>query len=94
MPGWTIRHGTAADVDAVLELWAVVGGEPTVTSTREGLGRLLERDGDALLLALAGEQPMGTIIVGWDGWRGSFYRLIGATRAAPGGDRYGTAARG
>jgi ribosomal protein S18 acetylase RimI-like enzyme len=36
---------------------------------------LLDRDPDSLLLAEAGEAIVGSPIVAWDGWRGSFYRL-------------------
>jgi ribosomal protein S18 acetylase RimI-like enzyme len=28
-----------------------------------------------VLVAAEGERIVGTLIVGWDGWRGSFYRL-------------------
>ncbi len=76
MPDWTIRPGTSADIDAVLALWEADGGEATVTSTRDGLARLLERDSEALLVAVTGEQLIGSIIAAWDGWRGSFYRLV------------------
>ena len=37
--------------------------------------RLVERDADSLLLAEAGGRIVGSLIVAWDGWRGSFYRL-------------------
>ena len=37
--------------------------------------RLVERDLDSLLLAEAGGRIVGSLIVAWDGWRGSFYRL-------------------
>jgi len=36
---------------------------------------LLERDPDALLLADAAGEVVGSLIIGWDGWRGTFYRL-------------------
>jgi ribosomal protein S18 acetylase RimI-like enzyme len=36
---------------------------------------LLARDPEALLIAEAEGEVVGTLIAGWDGWRGSFYRL-------------------
>jgi hypothetical protein len=36
---------------------------------------LLSRDPEALLIARGGGEVIGSLIVGWDGWRGSFYRL-------------------
>ncbi len=36
---------------------------------------LLERDPSALLVAELGDQLVGSVIAGWDGWRGHLYRL-------------------
>ena len=46
-----------------------------MSDTREGLAGLLALAPDALLLAEAQAMMIGSLIVGWDGWRGSFYRL-------------------
>jgi ribosomal protein S18 acetylase RimI-like enzyme len=71
-----VRPATVDDVDAVLELWAV-GAEnadrPTDSAT--DVERLLERDPAALVLAVDGDEVVGTVIVGWDGWRCHLYRL-------------------
>ncbi|HWG08355.1 MAG TPA: GNAT family N-acetyltransferase [Solirubrobacteraceae bacterium] len=53
MPDWTIRSATCKDIAAVLELWHAAGAHPAVGSHREGLGRLLSSDAEALLLAEA-----------------------------------------
>jgi len=37
---------------------------------------LLARDADALLVAADDTGVVGTVIVGWDGWRGHLYRLV------------------
>lgn len=37
--------------------------------------RLLEHDGDALLVAERDDRIVGTLIVGWGGWRCHMYRL-------------------
>lgn len=70
-----IRNGTEADVPAVLALWRCAESPPTATDTQPALSGLLKRDPGALLLAAAGAEVVATLIVGWDGWRGSFYRL-------------------
>lgn len=71
-----VRTATAADVDAVLGVWA----EARSTAARtpddpKVVERLLERDPGALLVAEVGGQVVGVLIAGWDGWRGNVYRL-------------------
>ncbi len=75
MPDWTIRTAKLPDVAAVIGLWSLAGSTPSVTDTPEGLERLLGRDPEALLLAYEQASVVGSLIVAWDGWRGSFYRL-------------------
>jgi ribosomal protein S18 acetylase RimI-like enzyme len=70
-----LRTGTAADIDAALALWKRAEAGPSSTESADDVRRLLERDPDALLLADAGGEIVGSLIVGWDGWRGTFYRL-------------------
>lgn len=71
-----IRTAGEDDVDAVLELWRLDGMQPSLGYTREGLATLMRRDPGALLLGVRGEQVLGSVIAAWDGWRGSFYRLV------------------
>jgi ribosomal protein S18 acetylase RimI-like enzyme len=70
-----IRSGTRADIAAVLALWQACGTPPGVSDTREGLAGLLAAAPEGLLVAESDELMIGSLIVGWDGWRGSFYRL-------------------
>jgi len=73
---WKIRSATSDDVEPILELWARAEAQPVVGSDREGLERLLARDGESLLVAeAAAGELLGTLIAAWDGWRGGFYRL-------------------
>jgi ribosomal protein S18 acetylase RimI-like enzyme len=72
---WTIRKATEEDIAAVLDLWVVAGSLPSVSDSREGIARLLATDPQALLVAELGGVLVGSLIVAWDGWRGSFYRL-------------------
>ena len=72
---WTIRTGTRADIEPVLALWGRSDGPTTPTDSAEALTDLLVHDPEALLVATSGEEVVGSLIAGWDGWRGSFYRL-------------------
>lgn len=70
-----IRSGTREDIHSVLRLWELSASVPTVSDTHESLMRLLDRDPDALVLAELDGVVVGSAIVGWDGWRGTLYRL-------------------
>ena len=41
----------------------------------EGVEALIAQPGAVLLLAFSGDDLVGTLVVGWDGWRGNMYRL-------------------
>jgi ribosomal protein S18 acetylase RimI-like enzyme len=69
-----LRPATAEDSAGVLELWREAA-EPTSTDSAEALGNLLRRDPEALIVAEAGARIVGSVIAGWDGWRGAIYRL-------------------
>jgi ribosomal protein S18 acetylase RimI-like enzyme len=71
----------------VLELWRLAASTPSPTDRAAVLASLLEHDPRALLLAEADGGPIGTLIVAWNGWRGSFYRLA----VAPSRRRQGVA---
>ena len=72
-----IREATTADIDAVLALWSA-DADPgrTIIDEPQALLRLLESRGGILLLAERDGQLIGTVIAGWDGWRGNLYRLV------------------
>jgi ribosomal protein S18 acetylase RimI-like enzyme len=72
---WSIRLGGAADAPAVLALWRKSETPTSPTDTEPALRLLLDHDPDSLFLAVVGEEIIGSLIVAWDGWRGSFYRL-------------------
>ena len=69
------RKGRPEDIERVLELWRQAEATPSATDTREGLTRLLTEPTAVLLLAEADGRVVGTVIGGWDGWRGNIYRL-------------------
>jgi ribosomal protein S18 acetylase RimI-like enzyme len=62
------------DIAGVLAFWAAAA-EPTSTDSAEALAVLLQRDPGALVLAEVDGRIVGSVIAGWDGWRGSVYRL-------------------
>jgi ribosomal protein S18 acetylase RimI-like enzyme len=65
-----------SDVPAVLALWETSRSAASVTpDTTEGLHAVIAQPGSALLLALEDDEVIGTLVVGWDGWRGNMYRL-------------------
>lgn len=71
-----IRPATAPDTGAVLEFWATAAEDAhRPLDTDAAVRGLIKRDPNALLLALEDEAIIGTIIVGWDGWRCHLYRL-------------------
>jgi ribosomal protein S18 acetylase RimI-like enzyme len=74
-PGVLVRPARRAEIPAVLALWREADAVPSVSDDPAGLGRLLDTSQDALLVAEAGGRLVGTIVAGWDGWRGNLYRL-------------------
>jgi ribosomal protein S18 acetylase RimI-like enzyme len=75
-----IRNATAADIPAVLTLWDTAGPpSKSLADTEEGVGRLLRRDPDALLVYEEDGEIVGTAIVTFDGWRCFVYRMAVAT---------------
>jgi ribosomal protein S18 acetylase RimI-like enzyme len=60
----------------VLALWETSRSAASVTpDTVEAVEALLAAAGSVLLLAVEGDEVIGTLVVGWDGWRGNMYRL-------------------
>jgi ribosomal protein S18 acetylase RimI-like enzyme len=72
----TIRPARRDEVDLVLELWKAGQPAPSSTDDPEGLLGLMRRDPAALFVAEAEGRVVGTLIVGWDGWRAGLYRLV------------------
>ena len=70
----TYRHCTQDDISRVLEFWRNAS-VPGSTDSEVALSVRLGRDGELFLLAWDGDLLVGTLIGGWDGWRGNMYRL-------------------
>ena len=87
----TIRSAGVGDVAAVLALWRDADAEPTHTDDAPSLVRLLEHDPGAGRGRIDGT-VVGSVIVAWDGWRGSALPSRGGdgspsrgSRSTPGG---------
>ncbi|MCB8904406.1 MULTISPECIES: GNAT family N-acetyltransferase [unclassified Streptomyces] len=70
-----IRAATPDDAEAVLAFWRESAEGTSISDDVHGVTRLVARDPEALLLAVADERIVGSVIAGWDGWRASLYRL-------------------
>jgi ribosomal protein S18 acetylase RimI-like enzyme len=57
-------------------MWQTAGvTPPSGSDSIEGLTRLVREPAALLLVATVDEQIVGSVIGGWDGWRGNIYRL-------------------
>jgi ribosomal protein S18 acetylase RimI-like enzyme len=70
-----IRPALADDLDAVLAFWKTAAEGTSISDDRSGVERLVARDPEALLLAELGDELVGTVVAGFDGWRCHLYRL-------------------
>ncbi|HEY3478606.1 MAG TPA: GNAT family N-acetyltransferase [Streptomyces sp.] len=70
-----IRAAEPAEAAAVLAFWQLAAEGTSISDDEAGVGRLIARDPQALLLAERGGELVGTVIAGFDGWRCHLYRL-------------------
>ncbi len=71
-----IRPVRDDELAAVLRLWHAAGvTPPSISDSIEGLTRLVREPAASLLVATIDNQIVGSVIGGWDGWRGNIYRL-------------------
>jgi ribosomal protein S18 acetylase RimI-like enzyme len=75
MAEFDIREARTDEVEAILALWQATASGPSITDTPEHLRTLTEKSPDLFLVAEAGGGLVGSIIGGWDNWRGHIYRL-------------------
>src|SRR5262249_59584071 len=59
----------------VLELWKSAEAIPRPTDTLAELQRIVREHPNTLLVGEEDGRLIGTVIAGWDGWRGGIYRL-------------------
>jgi ribosomal protein S18 acetylase RimI-like enzyme len=76
VPELTFRSAVSADVDSILLFWKEAAEDSNrPTDTREAVDRLIRRDADALVLVTNDGSIVGSLVIGWDGWRCHLYRL-------------------
>jgi ribosomal protein S18 acetylase RimI-like enzyme len=76
LPEPVIRRVRDDELDAVLRMWRAAGvTPPSISDSIEGLTRLIREPAAFLLVATIDNQVIGSVIGGWDGWRGNIYRL-------------------
>jgi len=71
-----IRRVCENELAEVLRMWQSAGvTPPSVSDSIEGLTRLIREPSALLLVATVDDRIVGSVIGGWDGWRGNIYRL-------------------
>jgi ribosomal protein S18 acetylase RimI-like enzyme len=70
-----IRPCRPTEAEAILDLWRRAESAPSVTADVRHVAALVERGDGSLLVAEADGRIVGSLIAGWDGWRGNIYRL-------------------
>lgn len=75
MSSIVLRACQPEDVGAILMLWQRAEAVPRPTDRPDALLRRLERDRDLFVLAWDDDRLVGSLMGGWDGWRGQMYRL-------------------
>ena len=76
-----IRPCRLEECAAVLAMWARAGAIPSPTDTLQEVNHLVREHADSLLVASRQGSIVGSVIGGWDGWRGNIYRLAVAPEA-------------
>jgi ribosomal protein S18 acetylase RimI-like enzyme len=71
----TVRPAAREDVESVLRLWDATVVDRSIPDGPDDVHRMILRDPEALLVAEEDGRVVGTLIAGWDGWRGNLYRL-------------------
>ncbi len=71
---FSIRNCRPEEATALLALWRAAGTSPSITDTVADVHRAITR-ADAVLVAEADRQIVGSLIAAFDGWRGNMYRL-------------------
>jgi ribosomal protein S18 acetylase RimI-like enzyme len=70
-----VRPCRRDELSQVLTLWRETRAALGTTDDQQTLARLVDRNEDALLVAVQDGRIVGSLIAVWDGWRGNMYRL-------------------
>ncbi len=72
----TIREAPPADFDTVIAMWNSIDRHTALPDEPEYLQRFHDFSPDLFLVAEADGRIVGSVIGGWDGWRGHIARLV------------------
>ena len=75
-----LRPAVEDDIPAVLAFWLDATAEPSSTDDAAAITALFARSPGSMILAVDGDAIVGSVVAGWDGWRGSIYRLAVAPK--------------
>ena len=75
-PGTEYRHATPDDAEPILRFWKESGASIGVTDQVERIQRVAANPAAVFLLAVVGDEIVGTLLGTYDGWRGNMYRLV------------------
>ena len=70
-----IRNARYTDIEPILQLWRDAEAAPSVTDDASSIDRFIHRDRAAFFVAEEDGRLVGTLIAGYDGWRGHLYRM-------------------
>ena len=71
-----LRERRDDEVEAVLPLWRQADATVSVTDTLDDVRRAANGSTSVLLVAEQERRIVGSVIGGFDGWRGNIYRLV------------------
>ncbi|HEY1305688.1 MAG TPA: GNAT family N-acetyltransferase [Vicinamibacterales bacterium] len=74
--GTEFRYATPNDAALILRFWSESGASIGVTDDVEQIRRIATNPAAVLLLAVVGDEIVGTLLGAYDGWRGNMYRLV------------------
>ena len=72
---WSIRDCSKDEAESILDLWRRAEATVSATDTIDDIRRVATADMAILLVAEQDGQIVGSVIGGFDGWRGNIYRL-------------------
>ena len=70
------RRATAHDAESIVQFWMNSGASIGSTDDAEYVRRAVQHPAAVLLLAIAGDEIIGSLLGTFDGWRGNMYRLV------------------
>jgi len=74
-PTYVLRTAITDDIDPLLAFWRSSAEGTDREDDRVSIERLLRRDPEALILAVEGDEIVGSVVAGWDGWRWHLHRI-------------------